>query len=410
MNVDRMRLIDRRVGVPLCFLTSLLLRLTGSGGAPTPLPRRILFIELSEMGSTILADPAMQKAQRLWGAELFFVIFTENRGSLDFLRTVPEANIFTLRVDSLWHLGLDTLRLLRWTRRRGIDTVVDLELFSRFTALLTGLAGAERRVGFHRFHNEGLYRGEMLTHRVAYNPHQHIAKNFIALINALAAPTAEVPFSKTVISDDEIRIDQVVPAPTETQAMAAAIDGLIGATGGQGRRLVLLNPNASEILPQRRWPAEHFAQLATLMLARWPDLHLLITGAPAEWAEAERLRLRVDDPRIANFAGASRLEQLPALYHLATLMITNDSGPGHFASVTPLPTISLFGPETPALYGPGLLALRLGRQPPQDRLFRPGLYARDQPGTGAGGGGAGARSGLSPRHRRLAEPGRFALE
>ena len=44
--------------------------------------------------------------------------------------------------------------------RNGIDTVIDLELFSRFTALLTGLSGADRRVGFHRFHNEGLYRGE----------------------------------------------------------------------------------------------------------------------------------------------------------------------------------------------------------------------------------------------------------
>ena len=32
-------------------------------------------------------------------------------------------------------------------------------------------------------------------------------------------------------------------------------------------------------------------------------------------------------------------------------MVTNDSGPGHFSSVTPLPTVVLFGPETPALYG-----------------------------------------------------------
>ena len=32
-------------------------------------------------------------------------------------------------------------------------------------------------------------------------------------------------------------------------------------------------------------------------------------------------------------------------------MVTNDSGPAHFASVTRMPTIVLFGPETPALYG-----------------------------------------------------------
>jgi len=55
---------------------------------------------------------------------------------------------------------------------------------------------------------------------------------------------------------------------------------------------------------------------------------------------------------MVNFAGESRLDQLPALYGLAALMITNDSGPGHFASVTAMPVLSLFGPETPELYGP----------------------------------------------------------
>ena len=61
-------------------------------------------------------------------------------------------NIFTIRDTSLFALGWDTLAFLVWTRRKGIDTVIDLELFSRFTALLTGFAGADHRVGFHRFH------------------------------------------------------------------------------------------------------------------------------------------------------------------------------------------------------------------------------------------------------------------
>ena len=54
---------------------------------------------------------------------------------------------------------------------------------------------------------------------------------------------------------------------------------------------------------------------------------------------------------VINFAGHVKFTELPALYQLADLMVTNDSGPGHFSSVTPLATIVLFGPETPALYG-----------------------------------------------------------
>jgi ADP-heptose:LPS heptosyltransferase len=55
--------------------------------------------------------------------------------------------------------------------------------------------------------------------------------------------------------------------------------------------------------------------------------------------------------RVINFAGQVKFTELPALYQLADIMVTNDSGPGHFSSITPLATIVLFGPETPALYG-----------------------------------------------------------
>ena len=74
MNIDAMRWIDRYVGVPLCAIATPLVRLchlafsrTGGSGP------RVLFIELSEMGSTIRAAPAMQKARERLGAELFFV-------------------------------------------------------------------------------------------------------------------------------------------------------------------------------------------------------------------------------------------------------------------------------------------------------------------------------------------------
>ena len=98
------------------------------------------------------------------------------------------------------------LAFLLWTRRNTIDAAVDLELFSRFSGLLTGLSGAHQRVGFYRFHNEGLYRGDMLTHRVAYNPHiPHSPRSTIALVDALLSvrrPT--VPYTKTIIGDDEL--------------------------------------------------------------------------------------------------------------------------------------------------------------------------------------------------------------
>jgi ADP-heptose:LPS heptosyltransferase len=351
MNIDTIRRIDRLAGVPLCAVATVLVRVRDwlHWRAARPV-RRILFVELSEMGTTVLAEPAMRKARQKLSAELFFVIFARNVGSLDLLGTFPAGNVFTISDDSIFTIARDTLAFLWWARKKRIDTVVDLELFSRFTALLSGLCGAHRRAGFYRFHCEGLYRGEMLTHRIVYNPHIHIAKNFIALINALLAAAPTVPYSKTSIGDDEIRAE-IAPATAEARAQMLARIRLLSPFDPALHRLVLVNPNASELLPHRRWMPDRFAQLIRRILTAYDDVVVLITGAPEEREEAERLA-SANGPRSVSFAGHSRLAELPALYAHAVLMVTNDCGPAHFGAATGLPTIVLFGPETPKLYQP----------------------------------------------------------
>jgi len=351
MNVDTMRRIDRLAGVPLCAVTTVLVRLRDwlRGRAPRPV-RRILFVELSEMGSTLLASPAMRKAGTQLAAEIYFVIFSRNVGSLQLLGSIPPDNTFTISDASMLTIARDALAFLFWTRRKGIDTVVDLELFSRFTALLAGLSGADRRVGFHRFHHEGLYRGEMLTHRVTYNPHIHVAKNFIALVDALLAPAPTIPYSKTLIGDDQLAV-KIAPPSVPSRADILARIRALAPFDPSRHRLVLINPNASELLPHRRWMPERFAQLIGRILATYDDVVVLITGAPEEREAAERLAA-ASGPRAVSFAGHSALAELPALYAHATLMVTNDSGPAHFSAAAGLPTIVLFGPETPKLYQP----------------------------------------------------------
>ena len=352
MNIDLMRKVDYFAGVPLCALVTPFVKLASLFSKQNVLtPRKVLFIELSEMGSAILVDPAMRKMQTAANAELFFVIFKGNAVSLRLLNTVPVANVFMIRENNLWNLAIDSLHFLLWTRKNKIDTVIDLELFSRYSALLTGLCGAAKRVGFHAFYNEGLYRGAMLTHRVAYNPTLHIAKNFIALVNAALASKAERPYSKTIIDDNEIKLARAPVIESVITAMRERIREELPSYDEMRHRIVLINPNASDLLPQRRWMPEHFVTVMHDLLANSEDLLVLITGAPAEREQAENLKKQVAHERCVNFAGKQKLEELPALYQMAELMLTNDSGPGHFSSVTDLRTFVLFGPETPLLYG-----------------------------------------------------------
>jgi len=358
ISVNTMRAIDHWVGVPLCAVASPLVALLDGVknifSRGTDAPRKLLFIELSEMGSAILVDPAMRNAQAR-GAELFFLIFKSNRASLTLLNTVKPENIFTIDSSSLGGLIKDTIAFLLVAHKHRIDTVIDLELFSRFTALLTGLCGARRRVGYHIFHGEGLWRGFMLTRKVHYNPHIHITKNFLSLIHAAFAREIEVPFSKIQIADSEIRLEQAAINPVALSQVRERIENLakdasIQFKQGQ-QRLILVNPNASDLLPQRRWAQQRFSELIQGLNQRYPNDLILITGSPAEFDYVEKVRTVANIKNALNFAGQVTFAELPPLYTLSDVMVTNDSGPGHFSAVTPLRTVVLFGPETPALYG-----------------------------------------------------------
>ena len=358
ISVNTMRAIDHWVGVPLCAIVSPLVvlmdRIKNIFSRGSEAPKKLLFIELSEMGSAILVDPAMRNAQAR-GAEIFFLIFKSNRASLTLLNTVKPENIFTIDSSSLGGLIKDTLRFLVLARFRRIDTVIDLELFSRFTALLTGLCGARKRVGYHIFHGEGLWRGFMLTRKVHYNPHIHITKNFLSLIYAAFAKEIEVPFSKVHISDAEVKLEQAVINPDVLKKVLSRIEKKAAEAGipftyGKNR-IILINPNASDLLPQRRWSQQRFSELIQAVNQRYPDDLILITGSPAEFVYVDKVRFVANVKNAINFAGQVSFSELPPLYTLSDVMVTNDSGPGHFSAVTPLRTVVLFGPETPALYG-----------------------------------------------------------
>ncbi|BDT76798.1 MULTISPECIES: glycosyltransferase family 9 protein [Polynucleobacter] len=358
ISVNTMRAIDHWVGVPLCAIVSPVIALIDgiknvfNRGPETP--KKLLFIELSEMGSAILVDPAMRNAQAR-GAEIFFLIFKSNRASLTLLNTVKPENIFTIDSSSLGGLIKDTLLFLLLARKHRIDTVIDLELFSRFTALLTGMCGARRRVGYHIFHGEGLWRGFMLTRKVHYNPHIHITKNFLSLIHAAFAQKIEVPFSKIEIPDSEVRLEQAIINPSALEKVGERIEKLAKEAdihyAPRKNRLILINPNASDLLPQRRWAQQRFSELIQAIHQKYPDDLILITGSPAEFAYVEKVRAVANVKNALNFAGQVSFAELPPLYTLSDVMVTNDSGPGHFSAVTPLRTVVLFGPETPALYG-----------------------------------------------------------
>lgn len=352
MTVNTMRAVDKWVGIPLCFLLSpisWLVDLFRGARNKKPELKRVLFIELSEMGSAIIADPAMRKLKEQGPSELFFVIFNKNYKSLEILNTIPSKNIFKMNADTIFSLTLDIFRFMGWCRRKKINTVIDLELFSRFTALLGFFSGARSRVGFTSLHDEGLYRGNLVNKTVRYNAHVHIAVNFISLVNK-ALGLFDNAYSTVAINTNELQLAKAEPGVEVIEKIKNKIRELY--PSWKGEKLVLLNVNASDMLPQRRWPQANFIEVAKELLKAYNDIFIILTGAPAEKEYVDVVAKEVNDPRCINSSGYFSFSELVPLYSISEMMLTNDSGPAHFAAVTPLKVFVLFGPETPHLYLP----------------------------------------------------------
>lgn len=347
-----MRFIDKWAGIPLVFILSVMLwilELITFRRKNNPDLSNTLFIELSEMGSAVLADPAMRTLRKTGGGQLFFAIFESNYKSLQILNTVEEDHIFKMRSDNLFNLGIDIIRFFIWCRSKKISAVIDLELFSRFTAILAGISGAGSRIGFSQFHDEGMYRGFIINYPVRYNPHVHIAINFMSLVQR-ALNQFNNPYPTIQADPDQLKIAQAVPENFDINRVKEKLSGLY--KDWNKKRIVLINPNASDLLPQRRWLPEYFVSVGREILKNFEDVLIIATGAPSEKEYVKQVVDDIDNERCINSAGIFDFLELIPLYLLSELMLTNDSGPAHFSSVTPLKVFVIMGPETPVLYGP----------------------------------------------------------
>jgi len=102
-------------------------------------------------------------------AKVFFLVFTENFPIVTALGLAPAERVLQVDTSSFSRLLSTGLRALIKLWRAHIDTVIETDPFSRFSAALAFLICRGNRVGFHRFTVEGLNRGQLLTHPVIYS-------------------------------------------------------------------------------------------------------------------------------------------------------------------------------------------------------------------------------------------------
>jgi len=351
MDVSTLRTIDRWIGTTLTIILTGMRKLSGkrqSGGVSAI--RRVLFVKLAEQGSTVLAYGAIIRAVKMAGRQnVYFLVFEENRFILDAMAIIPEQNVIAIKTGSLFSLLVSIVAAVRKMRSLRLDAAVDMEFFARASAVFTYLSGAARRVGFHAYAGDGPYRGDLMTHRLVYNPHIHTSQAFEAMVEALHHNADLFPaFAIQAPALGGTAAPKFSPSAAEIEAVRELLREVTGKDGVPP--IILLNANCSDLLPLRRWEGDNYIALARLLLKRYDSLYIAFTGAPEESGPVHELVRQVGSKRCVSLAGRTTLRQLLIVYSQSQLLVTNDSGPAHFATLTPVDVITLFGPETPKLF------------------------------------------------------------
>jgi lipopolysaccharide heptosyltransferase II len=114
---------------------------------------------------------------------------------------------------------------------------------------------------------------------------------------------------------------------------------------GEEQTVIALNPGA-KFGSSKCWPPEHFSRLAELMQERLDSRILLLVG-PGEEPIAERIVQSSDAEIIDTSPDHIDLALLKPVIRRCDLLITNDTGPRHYAAAFGVPAVVLMGPTDP---------------------------------------------------------------
>lgn len=131
-----------------------------------------------------------------------------------------------------------------------------------------------------------------------------------------------------------------------TKADTAAVRAVLGWKART--RFVHIHPFAR--WGYKHWPQANWQELLARLLES--GLHIAITAGPGERQAAETLAAELAPERVRILAGELSWPQLASLSHQAIGYIGLDTANTHLAASTGTPTLAIFGPTDPRLWGP----------------------------------------------------------
>lgn len=305
-----------------------------------PKNARILVVRLSAIGDVLHSTAVVHNLKRLcpschitWLVSPPASLLLEGNPDIDRL-LVWDRRPFD---EAARHLDLHKLRQALKEARQILapwqfDIALDIQgLF--LSGLLTHMSHAPRRIGIHERHEGNfLFMSEMAPNI----PDRHKIRRYMTALYPLG------------IEAGDFEPGLVLRVPASAEDFAQEILARYGIAVHEPSRPLLL-VNVRTTWPDKNWPPVSFGEA----LKELPDnIQIVFTGAPADIPYIQEAQQAMGSRHSLSLAGKTNLKQLAGVFQNADLLLTGDTGPLYIAEAVGLPTLSLWGPTHPDIYGP----------------------------------------------------------
>jgi ADP-heptose:LPS heptosyltransferase len=297
-------------------------------------PRNILVIDFGQLGDVVLSLPALRAIRGRCPHARITVAVGKPAGEIvrlcGYADDVLEVDRVALR-DGVKLVSIGRIfKFVAQVRRAKFDFVIDLHSLSE-TNLLGFLSGAPRRLYANR-------PGRSIDYLANFSPrppreakNAHAVDRYLDVIKPLGIENPpRLPVLKTSAAADQ----SVEAILKKEQANSKTL--LVGLFPGAGNE-------------SRRWPLEHFAEIADHLI-RNEGVRVIVFAGPEERPLIPQMRTQF--PAKTIFFDRLTIPQLLSAQARLTLFISNDTGPAHTAAAVGTPVVLIMDRPTPNNFTP----------------------------------------------------------
>ncbi len=331
--------MDKLVGRPIVFFINLLMKVFHKHKGSV---KRIVICKFMGMGSIIQSTPMIKTLKFKYPqAEIVFLTITKNYELLNLFPFVDK--IQTINEYSFAQVFITSIRTFKYLFTNRPDIFIDLEVHSFYSKIFAAFSFAGITIGFLRSgkHLNGIY-----STTVFFDVTKPVKNNYLtaaALAGCDRLNEDLYNFSETLENNlPRLPVHGISSTSYKFNKDEIGIDNYI-----------VINPNASDLRIERRWPYVNYINLISRILELYPQINIVLTGSFGEMSYVAKIYNGINKKyhsRVINSSGQLNLIELIKIIHRSKFMITNDSGPMHIAFALRKKTIALFGPCSPLGY------------------------------------------------------------